>query len=48
MHAKCYKYHKLQGGRKLDDVKIMTPTLFKNQNKTSPIKENNLHHFIAN
>ena len=50
IHAKCYKYHKLQGGRKIDNAKIMTPTHFKNQNKIFQVqsKKTDLYHFIAN
>ena len=50
IHAKCYKYQKLQGGRKIDFSKIMTPTHFKNQNKIFQVqsKKSDLYHFIAN
>ena len=49
-YTKRYKYHKLQGGRKIDYAKIMTPTHFKNQNKVCQFlsKKNNLYCFIAN
>ena len=41
---------KLQGGRKTDYAKIMTPTLFKNQNKICQVlsKKNDLYRFIPN
>ena len=49
IHAECYTYNKLQGGRKIDYAKIMTPTHFKNQNKICQVlsKKNNLDCFIA-